>query len=159
VVKTNGLKVNKETSGSRFLINKDNTVMDRKAGLMIVQDPTLLGESFKKTITFAEATQAIADLNKKGYLGFKDWRLPTVEEICGMVDRTKRDPCYDTNTFKGKFDDWYWSGESCAWNKEAAWCVGSYNGSVYDLGKDYRGYVRPVRSCQCQFAPLPVSRR
>ena len=133
--------------------------MDRKAGLMIIQDPTLLGESFKDIMTFAEAIQAIADLNKKEYLGFKDWRLPTVEEICGMVDRTKRDPCYDTNTFKGKFDDWYWSGESCAWNKGAAWCVSSSYGDVGSSGKDDRNYVRPVRSCQCQFAPLPVSRR
>ena len=140
----------------RFKINGDNTVTDQRTGLMIIQDPTLLGGVFRKTMIYAEAIQAIADLNKKGFAGFKDWRLPTVEEICGMVDRSKYNPCYDTNIFKGKFDDWYWSSETTAWNKNAAGCVNSYGGSVHYGAKDSHYCVRPVRSSQCQFDNLPV---
>lgn len=157
MVKTKVAKGNKSAPGERFLVNKDNTIMDNKAGLMIIQDPTLLGEAFKKVMTFADAHKAIADLNIKGYGGFKDWRLPTVEELVGMTDRTKYDPCYNTTIFKGKFDDCYWSGERCAWNSKkeqesltegSAWCVLSGFGLV---GSDYKYshfYVRPVRSCQ-----------
>jgi len=138
---------------ARFIDNKNNIITDRKTGLEITQDPTVLGEIFKKQMTFEEAEKACAALD---FAGHKDWRLPTVEEICGMVDRTKHDPCYDTKIFKGKFDDWYWSNETCVWNKDAAWCVHSGNGYVDGLRKFNHVYVRPVRSSQCHFAPLPV---
>jgi len=148
VAKTKEVRKKKAAPGERFLINKDNTVTDKKTGLLIIQDPTLLSEVFKATMTFAAAEAAIAELNKKGYAGFKDWRLPTVEELVGMTDRTKHNPCYDTSIFKGKFNDWYWSSETCAWNKDAAWCVSSDGGIVDFFGKVSRSYVRPVRSCQ-----------
>jgi hypothetical protein len=156
MVKTKAAKSKKAAPAARFTVNKDNTITDNKTGLLIIQDPTLLGEAFKQTMTFAAAEQAIAELNKKGYAGFKDWRLPTVEELVGMTDRTKHDPCYDTAIFKGRFDDWYWSREICAWSKTSAWCVFSYYGNVDFFGKVFRSYVRPVRSSQCRFDPLPV---
>jgi hypothetical protein len=137
----------KEVQG-RFVVNKDNTITDRKTNLLIIQDPTLLGDAFKETMTFAQAQKAVADLNVKGYAGFKDWRLPTVEELCGMVDRTKSNPCYDTKIFKGKFDDWYWSSETCAWSNNSAWCVYALDGGVHGSGKDGRSCGRPVRSSQ-----------
>jgi len=152
----------KATPEMRLVVNKDNTITDRKSGLMIIQDPGLAWEQFQERMTFMESEKAIAELNKNGYAGFKDWRLPTVEEICGIIDRTKYNPCYDTAIFKGKFDDWYWSGDQCAWSKQpdgsysAAWAVSSDGGSVFSLDKGLHFYVRPVRSCQCQFAPLPV---
>jgi len=141
----------------RFLVNKDNTVTDQKTGLLIIQDPTLLGDAFKSTMTFDQAIKAIADLNTKGYAGHKDWRLPSVEELCGMIDRTKQKPCYDTNIFKGKFNDWYWSGEPTAWNPTgSAWVVTSDYGLVNDNSRSNLNYVRPCRSSQCQFDPLLV---
>ena len=146
-----------EVKVARFVVNKDNTITDQKTGLLIVQDPTLLGDAFKSTMTFDQAIKAIADLNAKGYAGHKDWRLPSVEELCGMIDRTKQNPCYDTNIFKGKFDNWYWSGEPTAWNPTgSAWCVNSSTGFVGDDLRSNNNYVRPVRSSQCQFDPLLV---
>jgi len=159
MVKAKAVKQKKTEEGkvSRFIVNKNNTVEDQKTGLIIIQDPTLLGDAFKSTITFDAAVKAIQDLNKQGYAGYNDWRLPSVEELCGMVDRTKQDPCYDTNIFKGKFNNWYWSGETCAWNPTgAAWCVNSNGGDVYGGSRGYGNYVRPVRSSQCQFDPLLV---
>jgi hypothetical protein len=140
----------------RFVVNKDNTITDKKTGLLIIRDPSLVDAIFKSTMTFDAAIKAIANLNANGYAGHKDWRLPSVEEICGMVDRTKSDPCYDTKIFKGKFNNWYWSGETCAWNSGAAWCVSSGLGYVGDGVRDDHNCVRPVRSSQCQFDHLPV---
>jgi len=137
-----------KVKSQRFTVNGDNTITDNISGILVVQDPTQLGEEFQKQMTFAEAEAAIAKLNENGFFGFKDWRLPTVEELCGMVDRTKCDPCYDTDIFKGKFDDWYWSSDLCAWNKGAAWCVLSDCGGVSYGLKGSHGYVRPVRSSQ-----------
>ena len=131
---------------SRFVVNKDNTVTDKKTGLQIIQDPTLLGEAFKERMTHQEAEKACAALD---FAGHKDWRLPTVEELCGMVDRTKHDPCYDQAIFKGKFDDYYWAKETCAWNAVgAAWCVSSGYGFVGSYLRNRNNSVRPVRSSQ-----------
>lgn len=138
----------------RFRINGDNTITDQKTGLLIIQDPTQLGEAFQETMTHADALAAIAKLNETGYAGHKDWRLPTVEEICGMIDRKRHHPCYNTDIFKGKFDNWYWSGDDLADEPAAAWCVRTFRGRVDRYNKNYTSYVRPVRSSQCQFDHL-----
>jgi hypothetical protein len=86
------------------------------------------------------------DLSFAGY--HTGWRLPTLKEEQSIRDYTRHDPAWNTDVFSGKYDDWYWTSTECSWNKDAAWCVASFYGSVSSYDKDGYGYVRPVRSCQ-----------
>ncbi|HEY6923262.1 MAG TPA: DUF1566 domain-containing protein [Steroidobacteraceae bacterium] len=79
----------------------------------------------------------------------KDWRLPTVEELFLLADRSRVRPAIDTKYFPDCKSDWYWTGTlfsgspgGCAWlvdfdGGSASW---DYQGSL--------GFVRAVRPGQ-----------
>ena len=79
--------------------------------------------------------------------GASDWRLPTVEELFPLADRSRYDPAIDTAYFPTCKSDWYWTASSWAPSPASgAWIVGFRGG---DSGGDARGSnarVRAVRS-------------
>lgn len=125
--------------------DRGETVFDRATGL------TWQKAGSPEELTHAEAQKYIADLNRKKFAGYDDWRLPTIPELMSLLEPTQKnddlliDPIFD------KTQHWCWSidkrqkkGKGSA---ESAWVVGFDSGSVYwdGLGSYY---VRGVRSCQ-----------
>ena len=131
------------TRGQRFLVNGNNTVTDQLTGLVIIQDPRKLGLPFTKKMTFFEAEEACKELD---FAGYKDWRLPTREELVATTDCTRRVPCYNTDIFQGDFLGWYWTGEEGAKDLLFAWCLAAGSGDLWCHRKSESNYVRPVRS-------------
>jgi len=117
----------------RFVRNSDSTVTDTQEKL--IWYPTL-----SKKLTWAEANE---ECKKMGC------RLPTRKELESLLDITKYNPAIDKEIFPDtKTDDYYWTGDSCAWVSGYASCVRFYFG-VVDVGlKGSLSYVRPVRSSQ-----------
>jgi hypothetical protein len=76
-------------------------------------------------------------------------RLPEVDELITLVDRSKYNPAINVEIFPDTKSDFYWSATAYAVNPAYAWFVYFYDGVV---GSDYKGYdgscVRPVRSSQ-----------
>ena len=58
----------------------DKVVIDENSGLMWQQS----GSS--KSMLYKDAKKWIDELNKKGYAGFSDWRLPTLEEAMSLME-------------------------------------------------------------------------
>jgi hypothetical protein len=84
--------------------------------------------------------------SSKGYAGYHDWRLPTLEEAASLLQFDKNDSdLYIDPVFSDK-QKWIWTGDSKD-GSEAAWNVYFGLGSV-DWGYHiYGSYgVRPVRS-------------
>jgi hypothetical protein len=81
--------------------------------------------------------------------GFTDWRLPTVEELFCLADRTKVKPAIDTAFFPKCMGSWYWSSTVDASSPGGyAWGVYFLYG-LSDCGSQYyEGLVRAVRSRQ-----------
>jgi len=134
----------------RFIDNKNGTITDTKTGLTWVKNlHTDLPKKFKNGMSWQRAIDVCKDLN---FAGHKDWRLPTVEELCELVDYTRgakdNEPAIDTKFFPDTKCYWYWTSTLCAWSSGYAWYVYFRNGSVYDGSKGYSYYVRPVRSSQ-----------
>lgn len=137
-------KLQPRVINDRFTDNGDGTITDKENKIDIVKDPSKL-PGFDKEMTFQEATEACFKLC---FAGSNGWRMPTLKEEQSIRDYTRHEPPWNPDIFGGKHDNWYWTKTECSWNKDAVWCVSSYDGGVNDFVEGGRNYVRPVRSCQ-----------
>lgn len=96
--------------------------------------------------TFKAAGESVAKLKTAG---FADWRMPSVEELFCLADRTRYEPAIDTNYFPETPSSWFWSSTVDASSPSVfAWFVSFYSGNS---GWDFQsgeGFVRAVRPGQ-----------
>jgi hypothetical protein len=111
-------------------------VLDNRTGLMWALEP-------KKVKNYKGLEAAIKKV-KAG--GFDDWRLPTVEELFLLADRTRISPAIDTDFFPDTPSDWFWSSTPYANSPGyCAWDVYFYGGYANWSGHGGSGFVRAVR--------------
>jgi hypothetical protein len=125
---------------SAWIDNGDGTVTDPRAGLMW-QKETLPGGR----MTYDEAVKACKALRVAGH---KDWRLPTVEELFALADRSRYSPAINTDAFPDTKSDWYWSGTPTAWDPSCAWFVNFHGGIASYNPRSVSAFVRAVRSAR-----------
>jgi hypothetical protein len=122
----------------RFVDNGDGTITDTRSGLTWSK-ATLCEEE----INHAQAEKICAELDLAGH---NDWRLPTVDELFALADRTRTEPAIDTEAFPDTQSDWYWTSTISAWSSGFAWIVGFYDGNANYYHRDYNNaFVRAVR--------------
>jgi len=137
-----------------FVDNGDGTVTDRATGLMWQKDGS------PKPLTLKRAKYYIGSLNDKRFLGYSDWRIPTIEELASLIRgnvrrgiyinplfTTKRKPCWSSDS--GFVEDRY---------MKDVWIVSFVEGKIilHMLDNDPRMifgypetfYVRGVRSAR-----------
>ena len=117
---------------NRFQKLEDGWVRDKLCGVE-------WGPSSDKYLTFKQA---------QAYCKKLGGRLPDVEELASLVDRTKYDPAIDKDIFLDTKSSYYWTGTQHARWSDSAWCVVFVNGHVSNDGKGYDVYVRTVRASQ-----------
>jgi Protein of unknown function (DUF1566) len=99
-----------------------------------------------KRLTWKKAKAAVEKLDTAG---FTDWRLPTVEELFLLADRTKHSPAIDTAFFPDCKSDWYWTSTPAACSPgDCAWVVSFYDGYASWSAQGIDFYVRAVRASQ-----------
>jgi hypothetical protein len=130
-------------TAARFIDNGDGTVTDTTTGLMWSQATLECGR-----VKHADAEKACAALDLGGH---SDWRMPSVDELFALADRTRINPAIDTNAFSDTESDWYWSSTITAWNSSCAWLVNFSYGNAYSYGRGYAAFVRAVRAVDRQF--------
>jgi hypothetical protein len=118
--------------------NIPGVVVDATAGLMWTAE-----DVSEKQLDHADATAA-AQACRIG--GFEDWRMPTVEELFLLADRSKYRPAIDKAFFPSCKSDWYWTASPDASVPDCAWVVGFGYGSASLGGRGRRCCVRAVRS-------------
>ena len=79
--------------------------------------------------------------------GQSDWRLPNINELKTIIDRSKVNPAI-ISAFTQTSSDGYWSSTTTEDYKDNAWGVYFYDGYVGSHGKDNYYYVRCVRAGQ-----------
>lgn len=123
---------------SRFADNGDGTVTDHLLRVMWTKDTLSTAN-----VTQYDAEKICADCRVGRH---EDWRLPDVEELFLLADRSRREPAIDTSFFPDTHSDWYWTQTIAAGAPRAAWVVYFDNGfSDYSL----RGYSGAfVRACR-----------
>ncbi len=118
------------------IIGDDKVVIDRATGLM--WHPSGSYEYMKKK----EVKKWIRGLNRKGYAGHNDWRVPTVEEASSLLEASEKNGNLYIDTVFDKKQRWLWTGDSCS--SGGVWRVYFDDGYV-DWGDVSLLFVRPVR--------------
>jgi len=80
--------------------------------------------------------------------GLSDWRLPNINELKSIVDRSKYNPAIVNGFSQVSSNDDYWSSTALEEDRGYAWVVFFGYGLVDSFGKDNSFYARCVRAGQ-----------
>ncbi len=97
-------------------------------------------------VHYREWDELVDGSNNASFCGFKDWRVPTINELENLVSFNRTDPSIDTDYFPNTYASNFWSASPLANNQNDAWYVFFHDGQSnnYDRGSEWR--VRLVRS-------------
>jgi Protein of unknown function (DUF1566) len=107
-----------------------------------------------KTTGRCDTEKYVADVQATALCGFTDWRMPTVNELVGIVHFGRTDPStnpsIDPTNFPNTQSSYFWSGSpSAGCDSDCAWYVLFGDGNVGYGGLRFNGFrVRLVRGGQ-----------
>jgi hypothetical protein len=133
----------------RFTDNEDGTVTDKLTGLIWLQNANCFGTSNWNQSLLA------CKMLATGFCGLTDgsipddWRLPNIEELLSLVDRSQIYPALPPgNPFVNVQPSYYWSSTTSVFDSSFAWYLWLGDGfSDFDPKRGLR-YVWPVRGGQ-----------
>lgn len=121
---------------------QDDLVLDRLTGLVWPRNASLA----EWPLTWVEAIEFVAGMNRARRFGFADWRLPNRRELRSLMSHHTRKPALpEAHPFIEVFSGWYWSSTSAAISPAHAWYVHMEGARMFYGGKDQSYMVWPVR--------------
>jgi serine/threonine-protein kinase len=135
-------KAHSPPATNRFVMKsfqQDGVVIDRSTGLMWQQTVSPEG------MIYSMAMDWVKDLNRRAFAGFKDWRLPTLEEGMTLLERSPNSGgLFIDAVFTSRKRLWMWTSERK--DAESAWYVNfNYGYSQLNRVKYGSNCVRAVR--------------
>ena len=136
----------------RFVDHGDGTVTDTRTGLMWVKNGWRM--DFFSALKWEEARDRCSEFSLAGH---NDWRLPSIKEWMGLIDRNRQYPAVvSPNPFENIIAHMpYWSGTEYRYKINSplgrrvpleTYTVMLYAGTVHHQKKTGRAFVMPVRS-------------
>ena len=137
----------------RFIDNKNGTVTDRLTGLIWLKNTKCFGmmdwegarlaaKSLKDGDCGPDPALILSDGSSAG-----DWRLPTMKELCALIDYSRRNPALPPDQLFLDFPPGYhWSATVLDYYPGMAWIVYFESGTTcYEGIKNNAGHIWPVR--------------
>ncbi len=137
----------------RFIDNKNGTVTDSLTGLIWLNNTKCfrmidwegakrVAKSLKDGDCGPDPALTLSDGSSAG-----DWRLPTMNELCALIDYSRRNPALPPDQPFSDFPPGYfWSATVLDYHSGMAWIVYIESGTTcYDDIKNSAGHVWPVR--------------
>lgn len=123
--------------------NGDGTLIDRNSRLMWQQS---CAPQYTK---WQGAQEYINHLNSVAFAGYRDWRLPTIEELASLImAEPMRGDLYVNPLFSDHM--WFWSCDTVSMEdapqEDLIWTANVHYGSVYWLDQNQGQDVKAVRS-------------
>jgi hypothetical protein len=117
--------------------NDDGTISDRATGLMWQKEGSQDGVSWVK------AKEYINKLNSEQFLGYSNWRLPTIEELASLLKSKKANNKLHIDPIFSETQPICWSSDIFA--PEVAWYVNFKSGMIRHIYLFFY-HVRAVRT-------------
>ena len=138
---------------SRFTDNKDGTVTDNLTKLVWLKNMDCFGmRDWQSAILSAQGLEEgdcgpTPDLILSDGSSASDWRLPTMKELCTLIDFSRRNPALPNgHMFSNAPPGYHWSSTRLDYHPEMAWIVYFESGTTcYENVKNRAGYIWPVR--------------
>lgn len=121
---------------------REGMVLDRLTGLVWTQNANLA----EFPMTWQEALDYIAEMNRDRALGYSDWRLPNRRELRSLMSHQMRKPALpEGHPFSDVFSGWYWTSTTAAINTSYAWYVHMEGARMFYGAKEQYFLLWPVR--------------
>lgn len=118
------------------------SVLDRRTGLAWAENAALS----EFPLSWSEALEFIRELNRSGFSGYNDWKLPHRRELFSLVSHRAKNPSLPPDhPFINVFTGYYWTATSCARLPDQAWYVHLGGARVFKGMKHGSYMVWPVR--------------
>jgi hypothetical protein len=121
---------------------RDDEVMDRLTGLIWCRSANLA----EFPLTWQEALDFVATMNRERRFGQRDWRMPNRRELRSLLSlQTKLPALPERHPFINVFNGWYWTATTAAISPAHAWYVALDGARMFYGGKDQSFMLWPVR--------------
>jgi len=137
----------------RFIDNKDGTVTDSLTGLIWLKNTNCFGmvdwegamlaaKSLKDGDCGPNPSLVLSDGSSAG-----DWRLPTMVELCTLIDFSRREPALPSgHMFSAVPPGYHWSATTLDYHSGMAWIVYFESGTTcYEAVTNQAGHILPIR--------------
>jgi hypothetical protein len=137
----------------RFVETADGTVTDRLTGLVWLKNADCFGRMDWEAATAAVNRLKSGDCGPDPVLtladgsGAGDWRLPTMDELCSLIDFGRRSPALpQDHPFFNIADGYYWSSTRMDDFPSTVWVMYPESGTTcYEAANHRAGFVWAVR--------------
>jgi hypothetical protein len=138
---------------SRFIDNNDGTVTDTLTTLIWLKNTNCFGMLDWKSTSHAVASLKDGDCGPNPDLILSDgssagnWRLPSMRELCTLIDYSRRDPAFPVDhKFSAVPTGYHWSATTLDSHSGMAWIVYFESGTTcYEGVTNKAGHILPVR--------------
>ena len=121
---------------------RDDEVVDRLTGLIWCRNANLA----EFPLTWQEALDYVARMNREQRFGQRDWRMPNRRELRSLLSLQNKLPALpERHPFINVFSGWYWSATTAAISPAHAWYVALDGARMFYGGKDQSFMLWPVR--------------
>ena len=141
---TNQTKIKLNAAGEQLPDDATDHVIVHNVRLGLHE--TVRAPGFEKSMLHKDVGPAIQALNDSNYLGHNNWRAPQPWEELEKVKYVNEDVMADLSLYPDMQSGYYWTNEPVPWSSDFVFCVYFCSGSVGLLLRNYKAFVRPVRS-------------